>query len=84
MGHQSQADFNYDAFVAELPNLLRDHEGSYALLHNGKVIDFFSTSLEATLEGSRRFGSDDFSVQEVTAEPEHLGFYSYVGGSGPY
>lgn len=82
--HSSQTDRNYEAFLARLPELLRDHAGSYALLHNGEVVDFHPSSLAATIAGTKTFGLGGFSVQEVTDKPEHLGFYSYVGGSGPY
>ena len=84
MGHVGQTDLNYEAFEAMLPKLLREHAGSFALMHDSQIVDFFASSLEATLEGAKRFGADRFSVQEVTAEPEHLGFYSYVGGSGTH
>lgn len=82
--HANQVDLNYEAFLEKLPELMADHAGSFVLLHNRKVIDFFRSSLEATLEGSKRFGPDDFSIQEVSDEPDHLGFYSYVGGTGTY
>lgn len=82
--HLSQTDLNYEAFVVQLPQLLPDHAGSYALLHDQEVVDFFASSLAATVAGAEKFGVGQFSVQEVTDEPEHLGFYSYVGGTGEY
>lgn len=82
--HNSETDRNYDAFLAQLPHILEKHAGLYALLHECEIVDYFPGSLEATLAGAKRFGLGAFSVQEVTEEPEHLGFYSYVGGSGPY
>lgn len=80
----NQVDRNYEAFLEVLPKLMPEHSGSFALLHECKVIDFFRSSLEATLEGANRFGAERFSVQEVTDQPDHLGFYSYVGGAGAY
>ena len=82
--HANQVDRNFEAFLDKLPDLIPDHAGTFALLHDCKVIDFFRSSLEATVEGAKRFGTGQFSVQEVTDEPDHLGFYSYVGGSGTY
>ncbi len=79
-----EVDRNYDAFVGMLPGLVPLHAGKFALMHKEKVVDFFDTSLDATLIGMRQFGHGGYSVQEVADEPEHLGFYSYVGGSGPY
>lgn len=81
---ENQTDANYEAFVQQLPELLRSHSGTYALLHDRAVIDFYPSSLAATIAGARQFGSGAYSVQEVTEKPDHLGFYSYVGGSGAY
>lgn len=80
----NEIDRNYDAFLAKLPDLLKEHEGRFALLHNCEVVALYNTSLEATVEGSKRFSLGKYSVQEVTGEPEHLGFYSYVGSAGAY
>lgn len=78
----SEADKNYDAFMAALPDLSSDLRGKYALLHDARIVSFHDNSLIATIEGMRAFGQGRYSVQEVAAEPEHLGFYSYVGGAG--
>lgn len=81
---QNETDRNYDAFLAQLPQIMGKYAGMYALLHECQIVEYYRGSLEATLAGAKRFGLGAFSVQEVTDEPEHLGFYSYVGGSGPY
>jgi hypothetical protein len=81
---QAQVDTNYDAFEALLPKILAAHAGQFALMSGGEIIDYFENSLTATLAGARRFGVGGFSVQEVTDQPENLGFYSYVGGTGDY
>jgi hypothetical protein len=79
----SEVDRNYDAFVALLPTLAPEFAGKHALLHAGEIVDYYDTALSATLAGMREFGDGHYSVQEVSAQPEHLGFYSYVGGAGP-
>lgn len=81
---RAEADKNYLAFKAALPRILSSHSGKFALLHEEEIVDYFDSSLAATIHGAREFGPNRFSVQEVTAEPEHLGFYSYVGGAGNY
>jgi hypothetical protein len=78
----SEVDRNYDAFVAELPRLLLNFQGKFALLHKQAVVDLFDSAVQAITEGCRKFGDGDYSVQQVIAEPEHLGFYSYAGGAG--
>lgn len=78
----TEVDKNYEAFQALLPEIIAQHAGQFALLHRGRVVAYFESSLSATLSGLQKFGEGKYSVQEVTAEPEHLGFYSYVGGTG--
>jgi hypothetical protein len=81
---QTQVDSNYKAFEAILPDILQTHGGQFALISSGEIVEYFENSLAATLAGARRFGVGGFSVQEVTEQAEHLGFYSYVGGTGDY
>ncbi len=81
---QTETDRNYDAFISLLPNLIREHSGDFALLHDCEIVEYFGSSIEAVMVGARKFGIGAFSVQEVTDGPEHLGFYSCVGGSGDY
>ena len=80
----NEADRNYAAFQELLPKIVLSHRGQFALLHDAMIVDYFESSLAATLDGARKFGLNRFSVQEVTTETEHLGFYSYVGGTGDY
>jgi hypothetical protein len=78
----SEVDSNYDAFVAQLPNILDRRRGQYALLHQQQIVEYYDGALEAASEGYRRFGEGAYSVQEVTDESDNLGFYSYAGGAG--
>jgi hypothetical protein len=79
---QSQTDLNYEAFQTVLPSLPPELAGKYALMHDQQIVEYFDSSLAATLEGLQKFGAGEYSVQEVAPEPENLGFYSYVGGAG--
>jgi hypothetical protein len=83
MAHEapSEVDRNYEAFLAVLPDIISAHAGKFALLHDCQIVGYFDTALAATLDGHREFGAGWYSVQEVTSEPEHLGFYSYVGSA---
>jgi hypothetical protein len=78
----NEVDKNYDAFLAILPNIIHDHRGRFALLHDGELKDFFDSSMDAYLEGVRIIGIGNFSVQQVTTESDNLGFYSYAGYPG--
>jgi hypothetical protein len=78
----SEVDRNYDAFVAQLPTIIDDHYGQYALMHRQQIVDYYESALQAITAGFQKFGENGYSVQEVTAESDNLGFYSYAGGTG--
>lgn len=76
---RAEVDANYDFLQRRLATFLRDHEGEYALLKSRELIGFFPKPGEAYREGLRRFHDGIFSIQEVTAEPLDLGFFSHAG-----
>jgi hypothetical protein len=78
----SEVDSNYEAFLVLLPTIIQHHYGQYALLHEREIVGYYGSALEAARDGFRSFGEGAFSVQEVTAESDNLGFYSYAGGAG--
>lgn len=78
----TEVDSNFAAFRAMLPSLLQVSPGKYALLHRRELIELYDSSIDAFIEGAKRFGAGDYSVQEVTQEADNLGFYSYAGGAG--
>lgn len=74
-----QVETNYVAFVAELPRLIRDHRGQYALMHDGKIDEFFDSAGQAFCAGRVKFGDvRAFSVQEVDDQPIDLGLFSHA------
>jgi hypothetical protein len=77
---KTESERNYAAFISQLPDLVDTHGGQFALLHAQKVVEYFESAADAVIEGTRRFGRGQYSVQEVTDEIENLGFYSYAGG----
>lgn len=79
---ESEVDLNFDAFRGMLPDLLQEAPGKFALLHQEKLIELFDSSIAAFIEGARKFGEQQYSVQEVTQQSDNLGFYSYAGGAG--
>ena len=81
VAHDVEMDRNWDAFEEMLPKLMREHAGEFVLLKDQKPVAFRSTSVEAYKEGLSCFGDAPFSVQEVTDQPEDLGFYSHVGSA---
>ena len=71
-------DRNYDVFVQLLPSLLPEHRDEFALMRNGKIVDFFTKSGDANRAGVEAFSNGIFSIQEVTDEPIDLGFWSHI------
>jgi len=70
---------NYAAFQIMLPNITNDHLGEFALLKNGKVVEYFKSVVDADRAGRRLFSDGVFSVQEVSQTPTDLGYFSHVG-----
>ena len=73
-----EIDINYDAFVRMLSLILPEHRDEYALMRDGKIIEFFEKPGHANRAGVERFPDSIFSIQEVTDEPIDLGFWSHV------
>lgn len=57
---------NYKAFKAELPWMLRAHDGEFVVIRDRKVIGFFASPNDAREFGEENFPDGGFSIQEVT------------------
>jgi hypothetical protein len=76
---RSEVDQNFAAFQTKLPELLGSHQGKYALMHRGEIIEFFDSVGDAARFGMSMYKSaDEFSIQLVTAQNVNLGHYSYA------
>jgi len=76
---KDQIQQNYRAFVALLPDLLTSQRGKFALMRDGKVVEFFDTARDPYVAGSALFKTDQlFSVQEIVETPVDLGFFSHA------
>lgn len=75
---RTEIDSNFDAFQRQLAASLAMHRGEYALLHAGKIIEFFKRPGEALIAGNSRFPDRLFSIQEVCDEPIDLGVWSHA------
>lgn len=73
-----EVDRNYDALMRMLTTLLPEHRDQLALMHDGRIVEFFDTPKEAIEAAYARFPDRVFSIQEVTDEPLDLGFWSHV------
>ena len=75
---QEEVDRNYEAFIKELPNILRDHRGKYALMKDGKILNYFSTAADARMAAEAFISDGLFSIQQVTDTPIDLGYFNYA------
>ena len=76
---RAEIDANYDFLQRELARIMPNHKGQYALIKACRFEGFFDKPGDAYREGTARFTDDLFSIQEVTDEPIHLGFFSLAG-----
>jgi hypothetical protein len=77
-----EIDRNLQRLSEILPDLMREHEGQYALMRHGVVVDFFDDVLDAQIAGNQRFDDSIFSVQRVQEAAEQLGYFSYAVDPG--
>ena len=57
---------NYAVFREVLPELIKTYAGSFALMREGRIVQFFSTQLSAEAYGHQAFNDGLFSVLEVS------------------
>ena len=75
---RKEVDQNYDFFKTQLPELIKEHQGDFALLRHQRIIRFFPDAMDAYFFGQEEYSDDLFSVQEITDEPVRLGIMEYV------
>lgn len=73
-----EVDRNYDAFMKVLGSILADHRDQNALMKDGRIVGYFDRPGDAYRAGLVRFPDGIFSIQEVTDEPIHLGYWSHA------
>ena len=73
-----EIDRNLERLLEILPDLMAKHEGQYALMRHGNIIDFFPDALDAQIAGNRRFDDSVFSIQPIQDATEQLGYFSYA------
>lgn len=75
---QEEVDRNYAIFRAELPNLLLQYRGKFALIRDGQITSFYDTAIDAQTAGSQLYSDGLFSIQKVTEDVGDLGLYSHA------
>jgi len=74
----AEIDGNLEQFLRQLPSLMAEHEGEYALLRRGAIVDYYPSAIDAQIAGNQRFEDCMFSIQQVARVVAELGRYSYA------
>jgi len=77
-----EIDRNLERLFEMLPELMREHEGQYALMRHGGVVGFFDDALDAQIAGNQQFEDGIFSIQCVQQTGELLGHFLYAVDPG--
>lgn len=77
-GKSEEIDRNLERLLQALPDLMPEHEGQYALMRHGHIVDFFADALDAQIAGNQRFEDGIFSIQCVQEAAEQLGHFSHA------
>ena len=62
---QAEVDRNYESFLKLLPDIPQSKVGKFAVLHDGKIVEYFDTAGDAATFGNDKFKNKLFSVQKV-------------------
>ena len=80
---QEEVDRNFAFYQAELPKVLPQYRGKYALLRDRRIVGYYETIVDAQTSGNALYADGLFSVQKVSDESIDLGFYSHAMHMGP-
>lgn len=73
---QREVDNNYEAFIKILPRIVEQHSGQYALMKDREIVSYHKTFLKAREKATKHYPDGLFSIQEISAEPVDLGYFS--------
>jgi hypothetical protein len=72
-----EIDRNLVDFLNELPSLLPEHEGEYALLRAGKILGLYPSTIDAQIAGNHAFEDEMFSIRQAKNTPRNVGHACY-------
>jgi hypothetical protein len=78
----TEIDRNLFAFLPRLPELLPDHEGSFALLRHQRIQSIHEKLSDALKAADTKFADGLYSIQQITDQPIDLGFFSHASHPG--
>lgn len=75
---QEEVDLNYEAFRVLLPQIIGVHRDRYALMKDGKIVNYFTSAEDARVAAESFIKDGLFSIQHVTDASINLGFFNYA------
>lgn len=63
-------DRNYQYFLNNRDNIVREYYGRFVIIHEEKVVSNHDSELKAYLEGKEEFGLGNFIIQYAVPEDE--------------
>lgn len=75
---QEAVNRNYEAFLTKLPELLKTHNGKYALLRDREVVQMFDSTNDALIYAEKEFPDGLYSIQLVADSVADLGYFSHA------
>lgn len=76
LGYNQLADF--DSFKACLPELIGEHRGKFAVVHDREIVKISRSMNAAVRYGAKEFGMEQFIAQEITDEKPRIPSYSML------
>lgn len=78
----AEIERNLFAFLPHLPELLPDHEGSFALLRHQRIQSIHEKLSDALKAANTEYLDGVYSIQQITDRPIDLGFFSHASHPG--
>ncbi len=75
---QEEVDRNFAFFESELPKLLPQQAGKFALIRDLQIVGFYDTIHDAYTSGTKMYSDNLFSIQQVTKQAVDLGVFSHA------
>ena len=74
----AEIDSNLATFLEILPQMIKTHQGEYALMRHKSVVGYFKTAIDAQIAGNSQFHDRIFSIQQVKEVSEELGNFAHA------
>jgi len=75
---QKEVEQNFKAFQKLLETIPRQRDGQFALMRDGKLVEYYLSWEDAFKTGEKFFDDGLYSIQMVSTKPVDLGFFSHA------